>query len=334
MLVTSLYNDFDFKSHFRLNRNSVEVLMCKVRPFYISVDKIGRPKIDFEKATLMTIWYMSNTETFRQVGDRFGLSRGLSCRTIHKYIRAISKLMDDFIIWPRGSAETETVQNFKNLRINYMPNTVGCIDGCHIRIHSPKDKRSDYTNRKMYQSIVLLAVCNAQLEFTYIFSGWPGSSHDARVFKNSSLGNTLLNNPQEIISKELHILGDSAFPLLDNLMVPYKATHILSESEKLFIRRLSSTRVVIEQAFGLLLGRFRRLKSLEAKSIEMMSLNVTAACVLHNLTLKNNDIMEIVDSGQDFLNEEICQDFGGSTAAIQRQGINKRNDLTSWFYEN
>lgn len=62
----------------------------------------------------------------------------------------------------------------------------------------------------------------------------------------------------------------------------------------------------------------------------MMSLNVTAACVLHNLTLKNNDKMEIVDSGQDFLNEEICQDFGGSTAAIQRQGINKRNDLTSW----
>jgi len=43
---------------------------------------------------------------YSQVGDRFGLSRGLSCRTIHKYIRAISKLMDDFIIWPRGSAET------------------------------------------------------------------------------------------------------------------------------------------------------------------------------------------------------------------------------------
>jgi len=43
---------------------------------------------------------------YSQVGDRFGLSRGLSCRTIHKYIRAISKLVDDFIIWPRGSSET------------------------------------------------------------------------------------------------------------------------------------------------------------------------------------------------------------------------------------
>jgi len=60
------------------------------------------------------------------------------------------------------------------------------------------------------------------------------------------------------MSKELHILGDFAFPLLDNLMVPYKATHILSDREKLFNRRLSSTRVVIEQAFGLLLRRFRR----------------------------------------------------------------------------
>lgn len=71
-------------------------------------------------------------------------------------------------------------------------------------------------------------------------------------------------------------------------------------------------------------------RSLEAKSIEIMSLTVTAACVLHNLTLKNNDTMEIEDTNQYFLNEEINQDFGSSTAATQRQGINKRNDLTSW----
>lgn len=80
------------------------------------------------------------------------------------------------------------------------------------------------------------------------------------VFKNSSLGDTLLNNPQEIVTKDVHILGDSTVPLLESLIVPYKAVRILSEKEKLFNKRLSSTRVVIEQAFGLLLGRFRRLK--------------------------------------------------------------------------
>ncbi|CAI6373017.1 unnamed protein product [Macrosiphum euphorbiae] len=317
MLVTSLYDDIDFKSHFRLTRNSVESHNIKA----------GRPGIDFQKATLMTIWYLSNTETFRQVGDRFGLNRGIACRTIHKYVRALSNLLDEFIIWPRGSSETKTVQDFKNLRINYVPNTIGCIDGCHIRMHSAKAKRSDYTNRKMFQSIVLLAVCNAHLEFIYIFSGWPGSSHDATVFKNSLLGETLINNPQEMISKNLHILGDSAFPLL---LVPYKATHILSDREKLFNKRLSSTRVVIEQAFGLLLGRFRRLKSIESKSVELMSLIMTGACILHNLALKNNDLFEIEDNDQDFdiQTDEFHQNLDVPIAVTQRNGIDKRNELS------
>lgn len=79
-------------------------------------------------------------------------------------------------------------------------------------------------------------------------------------FLKTVLWAALLENPLEIINRHLHILGDSAFPLLENLIVPYKATHLLSEKQKMFNRRLSSTRVVIEQAFGLLLGRFRRLK--------------------------------------------------------------------------
>lgn len=59
-----------------------------------------------------------------------------------------------------------------------------------------------------------------------------------------------------MISKDLNILGDFAFPLLENLIVSCKATHILSDREKLFNKRLNSTRVVIEQAFELLLGCF------------------------------------------------------------------------------
>lgn len=43
---------------------------------------------------------------YSQVGDRFGLNRGNACRTIQKYVRALSNLLDEFIIWPRGSLET------------------------------------------------------------------------------------------------------------------------------------------------------------------------------------------------------------------------------------
>lgn len=39
--------------------------MCKMKPLYTYKVKAGRPAVDFKKATLLTIWYLSNTETFR-----------------------------------------------------------------------------------------------------------------------------------------------------------------------------------------------------------------------------------------------------------------------------
>lgn len=40
--------------------------MCKMKPLNTSHNvEAGRPAVDFQKATLLTIWYLSNTETFR-----------------------------------------------------------------------------------------------------------------------------------------------------------------------------------------------------------------------------------------------------------------------------
>jgi len=113
---------------------------------------------------------------FSQIGDRFDLSRGLACRTIHKFIRVLSKLLNDFVIWPKGSFQSgmlkflinmiisnslyfcvhlATVKDFRNLRFNYMPNTIGCIDGCHICIHTQKTR----------DLIIPIVKCSNQLFF-------------------------------------------------------------------------------------------------------------------------------------------------------------------------
>ncbi|KAE9525307.1 hypothetical protein AGLY_014375 [Aphis glycines] len=50
MSITSLYDDMDFKSHFRLAKSSVQVLMCKMKPLYTSPNtNAGRPVVDFHK---------------------------------------------------------------------------------------------------------------------------------------------------------------------------------------------------------------------------------------------------------------------------------------------
>ena len=61
-----------------------------------------------------------------------------------------------------------------------------------IEILAPEDCTKDYYNRKGYHSIILQAIADHRYCFTDINIGWPGSVHDARVFKihNSIKGTT------------------------------------------------------------------------------------------------------------------------------------------------
>lgn len=61
-----------------------------------------------------------------------------------------------------------------------------------------------------------------------------------------------------------------------------------------------------------------------------MSLIVTGDCILHNLALNNNDLFEIENNEQDFdiQTDEFHQNEGVPIAVTQRNGIDKRNELS------
>jgi len=52
--------------------------------------------------------------------------------------------------------------------------------------------------------------------------GYPGSSHDAAVWVNSPVHKKLIQNHYEIIPPNCFILEDSAYPLSEFLMKPYR----------------------------------------------------------------------------------------------------------------
>ena len=87
---------------------------------------------------------------------------------------------------------------------------VGSVDGCHIPISKPinSEEPESYINRKGFYSINLLAVCDANTRFLDICVGWPGSVHDSRVFRNSSLGRRLIK--ENFIQAGKFIIGDAA----------------------------------------------------------------------------------------------------------------------------
>jgi len=114
--------------------------------------------------------------------------------------------------------------------------------------------------------------------------------HDARLLRKSSIYRKA-DNPDYF--QNFYLLGDSAYPSLPWLIPPFKDNGRLTEEQKAFNFRLSSTRIIIEHAFGLLKGRFRRLGHFENLHIKLIVKCIMAACVLHNMCLLENDLIEI-----------------------------------------
>jgi len=127
-------------------------------------------------------------------------------------------------------------------------------------------------------------------------TGWPGSKHDARIYRRSQLSETLNS---DTVGSEFHILGDSAYPLEERLMVPFRDNGHLSPVQKTFNYMLSASRCSIERAFGLLKGKFRHLKYLDINNIAFAADIIITACTLHNYILQhggNDDDMSIDES--------------------------------------
>lgn len=126
------------------------------------------------------------------------------------------------------------------------------MDGKHIRIIRPPHSGSLYYNYKHYYSIVLLAMCNANYEFTYISVGVQGKESDSAIFTHSRLfqqmNDDLLDVPPAKALPVLHnnistntpgtvplpyvIVGDEAFGLSSHVMRPYARSLSLDHKKK------------------------------------------------------------------------------------------------------
>lgn len=245
-----------------------------------------RSKTSFKIALLLTLWTLGNQESFRGISDRFGLSISTTYIIFLNVCRLLYAKRNEYIIWPKDAEADAVVKDFEKLRSVSFPNVIGCIDGTHIAFPGPLADNSFY-NRKGYHSFILQAVCDSKLRFTNVYVGWPGSVHDAKVWTNSPLYKKLKNG--NFIKKDYHLLGDSAYPLDSFLLKPYKDDGHLSAQQINFNKILSSSRVIIEQAFGRLKGTFRRLKYLHCFKLSTIKIIVVSCCILHNIAINKNE---------------------------------------------
>ncbi|XP_062588991.1 uncharacterized protein LOC134250654 [Saccostrea cucullata] len=232
--------------------------------------------------------YIANQQSMREISHVFDVSMSTVHATLKRVNNAINKKLWNVIQWPDFNEQNEIAREFQ-LRCG-LPDIVGVLDGTHIRLASCINGDTDYMNRKHFPSIQLQIVVDHDMLIRDIYTGWPGSTHDARVFRNSNLfTNATTGN---CIDVNKYIIADSAYPLKQWLITPFKDNGRLNAQQRRFNRVLSSARQVVERSIGHLKKRFRRLTEVTIHHPEEIVKTIVSGCILHNLCIIHEDSVE------------------------------------------
>ncbi|XLR18967.1 hypothetical protein S83_046879, partial [Arachis hypogaea] len=91
---------------------------------------------------------------------------------------------------------------------------LGALDGIYIDVTVPEEDKSRYQTRKGKISTNVLGVCNRDMNFVYVLSGWEGSVSDSRVLRDAISRRNNLMIP----------IVDVGYTNCKGFLAPYKQT--------------------------------------------------------------------------------------------------------------
>ncbi|XP_028516196.1 protein ALP1-like [Exaiptasia diaphana] len=293
-----------FKEQLRLKTNTFELLLNVLRPALTRQNTFLRDCIPPAKVLSLGLYRLAHGNSYNTIAATFNVGKSTVIEAVQDVVEALCDIRENYIKFPSSEDEiVESSETFDDL--TDIPNVVGAIDGTHIRIKKTNDSGPDYFSRYQQYDVVVQGVVNGDKKFIHVAAGFPGSMHDARVFKNSSLyhkiatGEFLQAPTVRVENRDIKplLLGDSAYPLTTFILKPYPE-NTRDPKEVHFNKELSRARVSVECAFGMLKGRWRILQKRLDSNIAFVSKIITACCVLHNFCLDADDVWDVDDDNQ------------------------------------
>ena len=220
----------------------------------------------------------------------------LAATTFTKVIRVlINEMYDEFVRMPQTDDEWKT--ELKGFIENYEFPCIGAWDGFHVYVGS---KLKSYFSFKKRYSMSSLGLVGYNKRFLHAAVGAPGSTHDGRILRTLRLYQQIVAG-KVIPDKGVDLQGsgriplvsvtDSAFPKHSWLIKAY-TDEATDAQQRYFNKKFRSARVVTEDAYGMLKGRWRFLfKQTECRMFNLK--NIIMACILlHNICIAHNDPCE------------------------------------------
>ena len=281
-----------FTNYMRMTPEFFEMIKIRLEPHLARQATNYRAPISVGEKLALTIRYLATGESYTSLSCQFRVGRSTISKFIPEVCRAIQdEFTREYLKCPTTPDQWKELEREFRIRWN-VPHALGALDGKHVALKKPKNTGALYHNYKGFFSIVMLALVDGQYKFRWVDVGTEGSCSDGQIFNASQLkrriedGRIGFPDPAPITQGgrdvPYFILADDAFALKTWLMKPY-GRRMLTREERIANYRISRGRRVVENAFGILVSRFRVMRTTIELPPATVREVVLTCVVLHNI---------------------------------------------------
>ncbi|PSS29363.1 Nuclease [Actinidia chinensis var. chinensis] len=280
--------DAQWRSSYGLSYPVFTTVVDKLKP-YIAQSNLSLPS---DYAVAMVLSRLTHGLSAKTLAARYSLEPYLISKITNMVTRLLAtKLYREFIKIPVSRRRlVETTQAFEEL--TSLPNMCGAIDATPIKIrHVPAEANpSAYRCREGFPAVLLQVVADHKKIFWDVCVKAPGGFDDSTHLRESVLYNRLISEDivwDKVLNVRGHhvrsyIVGDGGFPLLSFLLTPFTWNRTGTPAQNQFDEALMKGRKMVEEAIGLLKGRWKILQDMNV-GLDHAPQTIVACCVLHNL---------------------------------------------------
>eukprot|EP00918_Siedleckia_nematoides_P088134 GHVU01193702.1.p1 GENE.GHVU01193702.1~~GHVU01193702.1.p1 ORF type:complete len:393 (-),score=36.80 GHVU01193702.1:16-1194(-) len=210
-------------------------------------------------------------------------------RAIHDGLDAICACPALAYEFPETSAQVnEAARQFTKLSTNEVfTNCVGLVDGYLLKIETPSVKDTDnvdsyFSGHYQIDGLSVVAVVDWRRRFTYTAISKPGGSSDISAYLGCKLP-TLV----EALPFGYYILGDCGYCPSEHLLTPFYGSNRNVPEYESYNYYLSELRNLVEQAFGMLVAKFRILRCKQQMNLRRLLRLWMGMTRLHNFIIDN-----------------------------------------------
>ncbi|XP_060523247.1 uncharacterized protein LOC132700134 [Cylas formicarius] len=230
----------DWHNYLRMDVETYGELLKLVTPLQ-KQDTLMRPAIFVDEKLTSTFRFLATGRGYEDLNFTTIISPQALGRIIPETCVAIySVLKNEFMKFPATTAEWKVISKGFEKICNF-PNCLGAAGGKHVRITAPPASGSYFWNYKSYNSLVLMAVANANYEFILCDFGTNLRISDGGVIedilfytklKEGKLSIPLPEQPVGSLLLPFVFIGDEAFALRSDFLKPLNQRELNHDKKK------------------------------------------------------------------------------------------------------